>query len=68
MPQEDIRVSHIKDNFPMKGEYYFRFKYPSNNTIIWMDLTNDDCRIPYYNNQIFVKATRISWGSSQSSK
>ena len=26
-----------------------------------MDLTTDDCRIPFYNNQIFVKATRISW-------
>lgn len=52
----------------MKGEYYFRFKFQTNNSTIWMDLTNDDCRIPYYNNQIYVKATRISWPTSKKNK
>lgn len=61
LPIEEIRVGHIKKNFPLAGSYYFRFKFQSNNTIIWMDLNNDDCKIPLYNGQIFMKVERFSW-------
>lgn len=61
LPIEEIRVGHIKKNFPLSGDYYFRFKFQSNNTIIWMDLNNDDCKMPLYNGQIFMKVERFSW-------
>lgn len=54
-------------NFPLEGDYHFRFKYKLNNTIVWIDLNSDDDKLPIFNGRIFIKATRISWTSSNQS-
>ena len=61
MSQDDLRLSHIKANFPLEGEYYFRFKCKYNTFTVWLDLDNDESKLPLYNSRLFVKATRISW-------
>ena len=62
-PQDDIKVSQIKTNFPLEGEYHFRFKQKLNNSIVWIDLASPDEKLPVFNGRIFIKATRISWNS-----
>ena len=60
MAKEEIKLSDIKNTFPLEGEYIFRFKSKINNAVVWMDI-NEDAKIPLFNNKIMMKATRISW-------
>lgn len=59
--QDDLRVSHIKNNFPLEGEYHFRFKCKYSNLNVWMDLDDENSKLPLFNGRVFLKATRINW-------
>ena len=48
----------IEENFPLKGDFIFRFKYRHNNASVWMDLNNRKCRVPKVDNKIILKVTR----------
>ena len=61
MSQDELRMPHIKSNFPLEGDYHFRFKCKINNSTVWLDLESEDSKLPLYNGRVFVKATRISW-------
>jgi len=60
---DSLRYNDIKDNFPLPGSYYFRFKFKMNNQIVWIDLTNQGAPIPRFDNKIIVKVSRLSWSS-----
>jgi len=66
LPQEEIKVSNIKSNFPLEGDYHFRFKCKYNNSIVWLDVENEDSKLPLFNGRLFTKATRISWNIRKS--
>jgi len=55
---DDITLADIEQNFPLQGEFIFRFKYKYNNASVWMDLSNKKCRVPKIENRIILKVTR----------
>jgi hypothetical protein len=56
-----LRVAHIHEAFPLKGNYIFRFKYNSDGQAVWLDLPNPDSPLPTYRDRVQVKATRVGW-------
>ena len=57
---KDIRLQDIKDNFPLKGEYYFRFKFEFMEKNVWIDFNNPVGALPKYDDKIIMKVTRLS--------
>jgi hypothetical protein len=55
---DDITLTDIESNFPLDGEFIFRFKYKVNNASVWLDLTNKKCKVPKVDNRIILKVTR----------
>ena len=43
----------------MEGEFFYRFKYRYNNASVWLDLSNQKCPVPKFDNKIIIKATRM---------
>ena len=62
-PADEIKYADIEDNFPLEGLYHFRFKYKHNKQIVWLDLKSKDVALPKFENNIFCKVTRKTWGS-----
>lgn len=62
---KSIKLQDIIDNFPLPGEYYFRFKFKLDGKNIWIDFNNPDAEVPRYDDKIVIKATRISWNEKQ---
>ncbi len=60
---DDVKMSDIQKNFPLEGEYIFRFKGKVANNNVWLDI-KQDAKIPLHNGKIIMKATRISWESN----
>jgi hypothetical protein len=58
---ESIRLNDIAENFPLPGQYSFRFKFKFDNKNVWIDFNNEDTKLPRFENKIIIKATRISW-------
>ena len=58
---KDIRLQDIKDNFPLPGDYYFRFKYEFMEKNVWIDFNNYSGALPRYDEKIIMKVTRLSW-------
>ena len=57
---DEIKLSDIRQAFPISGKYHFRFKHLINKNIVWMDLNSDDCKALIFQNKIILKVTRIS--------
>ena len=64
MSQKEISYTDIVNNFPLEGQYIFRFKFKHGKKIVWLDLQKKKERIPTFEGMIFMKVTRINWGSS----
>ncbi len=45
-PMNDIRLNDIKLHFPVPGDYHFRFQFNYSGTLVWLDLSNDECALP----------------------
>ena len=59
---EDVRLTDIKEAFPVPGDYHFRFQHLYNHKmLVWLDLNNEGWQLPQVENQIIVKALRLSW-------
>jgi hypothetical protein len=58
---ENIRLLDIKENFPLPGEYYYRFKFKFQNKNVWIDFNNEDATLPKFEGKIIMKVSRISW-------
>lgn len=41
MNQEDIKLDDIIKNFPLKGQYIFRFKYKFQTNTVWLDIAEN---------------------------
>lgn len=65
MPKANIRYQHIEEQFPLRGQYIFRFKVMHDNNVVWLDLQDPQSRLPTFKERVFVKATRISWDPSE---
>ena len=55
---DDITLTDIETNFPLQGDFIYRFKYKYTGATVWMDLSNKKCRVPRLDNRIFIKVTR----------
>lgn len=58
---ESVKIDDIKQNFPLPGQYYFRFKFKFDNKNVWIDFNNPDALLPRYDGKIIIKVTRITW-------
>lgn len=65
---ETIRIDDIKENFPLPGEYYYRFKFKFQNKNVWIDFNNPDATLPKFENKIIMKVSRITWGDQEEDK
>ena len=61
---DELRITDIKEQFPLEGQYHFRFKYKHGSDLVWLDLVNSNCKLPTFNGQIFMKVTRKSWSTN----
>ena len=63
-PVEDVTLQDVKDNFPLPGNYHFRFRVrmgDSNNSY-WMDITDGSRIVPAFGpRRIIAKVLRLSW-------
>jgi hypothetical protein len=57
---KDIKLKDIKENFPLKGEFYFRFKFEFQGKDVWIDFSNENANLPKYKGEIIMKVTRIN--------
>ena len=65
---EDVRLTDIKEGFPLPGDYHFRFQHLFNHKmLVWLDLNNEGWQLPQVENQIIVKALRLSWKTKHTS-
>lgn len=64
--QESIKLKDIHENFPVPGNYYFRFKYKHQNKNIWLDVNNENAKLPNFEDKIFMKVTRVNWNEHES--
>ncbi|MCQ2817140.1 MAG: hypothetical protein MJ252_07735 [archaeon] len=60
-PYKEVRITDIKENFPVPGEYYFRFKFDYNGKNVWIDFNNANSQLPQFEQKIIMKVTRVSW-------
>ena len=58
---KDVKISDIKENFPVPGEYYFRFKFDYNGKKVWIDFNNPNGNLPKFEGKIIMKVQRIAW-------
>lgn len=59
---KEIKLKTVKDQFPLAGEYHFRFRIREDGGCGWLDITNDESFVPYWEDRyIFMKVQRVSW-------
>ncbi|OQS04702.1 hypothetical protein THRCLA_03076 [Thraustotheca clavata] len=54
-----LTVAHLKKDFPLPGEFHFRFKMAFEGTYVWLDAADDE-PVPEYNGVVISKISRIS--------
>ncbi|ETW10357.1 hypothetical protein, variant [Aphanomyces invadans] len=57
--KSNLKLAHIKKEFPIPGKFHFRFKQAFEGTYVWLDV-NDDDPVPDFNGLIISKISRIS--------
>lgn len=62
---ESLKVADIRREFPVPGTYLFRFQFMYQRNIVWLDLTNETCKLPHVNGTITIKAHRLKWKETQ---
>jgi len=65
---DEIKLKDVRDHFPLEGTYHFRFKYQYHKAVVWMDLNNDDCKVPTFQDRVICKVTRINWAAQTNGK
>ena len=53
-----ITLEMIEKQFPLSGDFFFRFKYQHAGANVWLDLSNRRCPVPKYDGKIIIKVTR----------
>ena len=57
----DINLTDIRLNFPIPGEYHFRFQYKYQGQTVWLDLSNENGKLPISDGMIIMKVLRTKW-------
>ena len=57
---KDIKLKDIRENFHLKGEFYFRFKFEFQSKDVWIDFSNENANLPKYKGEIIMKVTRLN--------
>ena len=65
---KEVKIQDIKENFPLPGEYHFRFKFEFMERSVWIDFNNPNGALPKYDGRIIMKVSRLSWKNPQESK
>ena len=65
---KEIRLQDIKENFPLPGDYYFRFKFEFMEKSVWIDFNNPVGALPRYDGKIIMKVTRLSFDNKNQQK
>ena len=62
-----ITLSDVRQNFPVPGDYHFRFQYSykASGVTVWLDLCSENSVVPMVEQEIRVKVTRHSWHEGQ---
>ena len=58
-----MTLGDIRHNFPIPGDYHFRFlySYKEGGVTVWLDLPSEESTVPMVEREVRVKATRLSW-------
>ena len=62
---KDVKLSDIKENFPVPGEYYFRFKFEFNGKKVWIDFNNPNGALPQFDGKVIMKVTRLNFNEQK---
>ena len=64
---ERVTLRDVRDNFPVPGDYHFRFQYSYKlgGVTVWLDLPSEDSLVPSVEHEIRVKVTRHSWNEGR---
>ena len=58
----ELRLSDIHENFPLPGQYHFRFQYLYMGKVtVWLDLSSETAKLPQVDGIVVVKALRLSY-------
>lgn len=57
-----VKLRDIRAKFPLPGTYHFRFKMKWGSDFVWMDVTNEESAVPVFEDKVFAKVLRVSWG------
>ena len=62
-PAESITLGQIREDFPLPGDYHFRFHYAyqSSSCKVWLDLPSEASIVPLIEGEIRIKAMRKNW-------
>ena len=60
-PIQDITLIDIRTFFPLPGEYHFRFQYKYASSLVWLDLNNENSKLPQIDGMIIMKVLRKTW-------
>lgn len=47
-PVDSLRLADIRSNFPVEGDYHFRFRHVVHGNAVWLDVSNEEAKIPMY--------------------
>lgn len=53
-------LGQLKQNFPLKGSYHFRFRKSIGDLNVWMDVVDDKNTVPSTDGRVFTKVTRVT--------
>lgn len=65
---KEVRIHDVIENFPIPGEYHFRFKFEFMKKTVYIDFNNPTANLPKYDSKILMKVTRVGWKNSKDEK
>ena len=63
---DKVRLRDIKENFPLPGQYIYRFKTDYQKSKVWIHLEDEEGAIPLNEGKIIIKINRLSWEDNNS--
>ena len=66
--RDQITLKDIKNNFPIKGDYIFRFQTKYNKKNIFIDVLNEDDNVPLIDKKVIAKVSRLNWVKNEEEK
>ena len=58
---KQVTLKDVRDNFPLPGDYHFRFQFQTAGVSCWLDLSNEKVALPSVEGSIIMKVLRKHW-------